>query len=497
MNILFGTDGWRGIIGDDFTFENVRKVVRAIANFLYWPDRKNLDIYQGGLNKINPCPLRTPDKGIIVGYDTRFMSEKFAEAAAQEFAKCGVPVYLDTHPSPSSSISSSILDLETAGGIMITASHNHPYYNGIKFKAEYGGPGTPDIIWQIEKMLKNEPSYYPRSNAPAEIKKLDTDVNYIKKLRNLVDLDRIASARFKIVSDPIYGVSKGLLGKILTDVGIYVEEIRNENNPIFGGYNPEPIGKNMAPLVERVLRSKATIGFSFDGDGDRLGAVDSLGSFLQHHEIFATILWHLVENRKFTGGVATTFSTSKLIESMAKSYGVPLYETPVGFKHITSLMLDKDVLIGGEESGGIGIKHSIPEKDAMTVALLLLEAMAWSGLGIEKIIKKLTKQYGPHYFHRSDISIRNPQEEEAVLNELCKNTPSVFGDVPIDEIYTLDGIKYILKDKSWVLFRLSGTEPVLRIYAEATSHEQAGRMLADGEKIAREAIGKFRNMKGR
>ncbi|MHC9538808.1 MAG: phosphoglucomutase/phosphomannomutase family protein [Vulcanimicrobiota bacterium] len=484
MAITFGTDGWRGIIGDEFTFANIRLVSRAIASFLHWPARRGLDIYKSKAGASYSCPYRKPEDGIVIGYDTRFMSRKFAEVAAEEFLSSDVPVYLASTPSSSPSISFAINDLKASGGIIITASHNSPEYNGIKFKPEYGGSGTPEIMHAIEERISNSGSDLSfNKTAASEIKEFSPHENYTKKVTELVDLERIAGSRFKIISDPIHGANKGLMEQALKGIGIYVEEIRGEPNPMFGGYQPEPIGKNLAPLVERVLRSKAHIGIAFDGDGDRLGAVDSRGRFLNANEIFALILWHLVENRKWSGGITKTFSTSLLIDRMAKKYGLPLYETPIGFKYIAHLMLEKDILIGGEESGGIGIKNHIPEKDAILNSLLLLEAMAYKGQEIAQILEDLLREHGFFHFHRSDLRIVNNEEMESIISRLLNNPPSSIDSLKISDVRTLDGVKYILSDDSWILFRPSGTEPLLRIYVEARSHEIARKILQKGEEL--------------
>ncbi|MDQ7823549.1 MAG: phosphoglucomutase/phosphomannomutase family protein [Candidatus Eremiobacteraeota bacterium] len=484
MGITFGTDGWRGIVADDFTFENIRRVARAIARFLYWQGRKDLDIYKPKKGATYQCPYRHPREGIVVGYDTRFMSRTFAEVAAGEFIKAGIPVYLSSGPSSSPSISTSVDDLKACGAVIITASHNSPEYNGIKFKPEYGGSGTPEVTHAIEKRINGAEEFtLPEAEGEAAIKEFSPHERYTERVVSLIDLERIASSRFKIISDPIYGASRGLLEQALGGIGTYVEEIRGEINPIFGGYNPEPIGKNLAPLVERILRNKADIGFAYDGDGDRLGAVDSRGRFMNSHEVFALILWHLVENRKWSGGVARTFSTSHIIDVMAGRYGLPLYETPIGFKYIAHLMLEKDILLGGEESGGIGVKNHIPEKDAILISLLLLEAMAYKGEGIGSLLEQLMRDHGFFYFHRTDIRITNNDEKESIISRLLNSPPARFIDGKIEDIRTLDGIKYILPGNNWILFRPSGTEPVLRIYVEARSHELAQKILREGEEL--------------
>ncbi len=488
MNISFGTDGWRGIIAQDFTSDNLKKVIRAIANWLYWPGRGELDIYKA-VKENGKSILQDPGNGVVIGYDTRFMSSYFAKLAAEELISCGIPVYLSKTHTSSPALTHAVLEKQAAAGIIITASHNAPHYNGIKYKAEYGGAATSEMTWEIEKLLNTTERFYPFTNGNLPtIQEFSPDKNYLKDICELVDMERIANSRFKIISDPLYGAAIGLMERIFKQIGSYIEEIRNEENPNFGGYDPEPIGKNIAPLVEKVLRSQADIGFSFDGDGDTLGIVDSLGSFIQPHEIFALVLWHLVENRKWTGGIATTFATSRLTKSMAEHYKLPLYETAVGFKHITNLMLINDILIGGEESGGIGIKNSIPDKNAPLIALMALEAMSYAGKGIDEIINELSYNFGTYYFHRTDICFETNEEKEEVMNRLCKKNIKSFDGTKIKDIFTLDGIKYILDDNSWILFRASGTESIFRIYVEATSHQKANRILAECEEITSQLL---------
>ena len=490
MQITFGTDGWRGIIAKDFTLENLTKVTRATANFLYWPGKKNLKIYKT-FSGNGQSIYRGPENGVVIGFDTRFMSGIFAKEIAQEMAACGVPVYLSNSYTPSPALAYAVKEKNAAIGIMVTGSHNPSYYSGIKYKAEYGGTATPEIVSSIEKMIYSSEKYFPdKTDNPATIQEFSPTRPYLKNICDMVDMERIANARFKIISDPIYGCAIGIMERIFRQIGSYIEEIRSDGNPNFGGYNPEPVGRNIAPLVEKVLRSKADIGFAFDGDADTIGLVDSLGSFIQSHEIFALVLWHLVENRKWTGGVATTFSTSRLTESLTKQYEIPIYETPVGFKHITELMLTNDILIGGEESGGIGIKNNIPDKNAALVALLVLEAMAYSGKGIDEIIYDLSSRFGTFCFHRTDIKCETNEEKERIVNYMNARSPSHFDGTKVTDIFTLDGIKYILEDKSWILCRPSGTEPIYRIYVESTSHQKANRILTECESMAAGAITK-------
>lgn len=476
MKISFGTDGWRGKIGCDFTLENLKQVIHAFISWLTSSDRANLNLY-----KNNYSVLRDASAGILIGYDTRFMSEFFAKKAAEEFIQAGIPVWLTDSYVPSPALAYAVKQRKAAGGIIITASHNDPYYNGIKYKPEYGGSATAEIMMSVEQTRRTAKLPPLRLANTPNLEYFSPIDSYIEHLLRHVDMERIANSRFKIISDPIYGSTINLMGKIFNKIGGFVEEIRNEPHPTFGGYTPEPIGRNIAPLVEKVLTTHADIGFSFDGDGDILGIVDSTGSFVQPHSIFAVVLWHLVENRKITGGIATTLATSNLIKSMAENYKIPIYETPVGFKHITQQMLTNDIMIGGEESGGIGVKNNIPDKDAPLIALLVLEAMAYAGKGLDDILHDLSNRFGNYCFHRSDINFDSSEEKKNALISFFKSEPQQFAGLKVKDVISLDGIKYILEDDSWILLRVSGTETKFRIYVEAPNHKQANILLSECE----------------
>ena len=488
MRISFGTEGWRAIIGDFFTFENVKKFAKAVANWLYWPERAKLDIYSKECTKEKSFKYNPPSFGVAIGYDTRFMSNTFAEVVADVISNCGIPVFLSSSFCSSPAVSNYVLKKNLSAGLIITASHNTYEYNGIKFKGEYGGSAISEIKWGIEKMLFSPKDFIPNNTPKAYIKKVCFDDIYAEETVSYVDMERIANARFKIISDSIYGSASGLLRKFFHSAGVFIDEIRNNIDPLFGGYTPEPMVRNIGPLMKKIIKSRADIGFAFDGDADTVGAVDSQGSFLQSYDIMSILLWHLVENRKLEGDVVSSFSSSQLLKQMAKSYGLSYHETPVGFSHITNLMLRHNILIGGEESGGIGVKLGIPDKNGPLVALLLLEAMVYSNKNISEIKSDIVDRFGLYCLHRTDIKFKNNDEKDEVISKFCAKMPSCFADEKIKDVYTLDGIKCILEDDSWILFRPSGTEPVFRIYAEASSHEKSYKILNECESFIKKIL---------
>ena len=488
MRISFGTEGWRAIIGDVFTFDNIKKFAKAVANWLYWSERAKLDIYSKECTEGKSFKYTSPSAGVAIGYDTRFLSDKFAEVVADVISSCGIPVSLSSSFCSSPAVSNYVLKKKLSAGLIITASHNTYEYNGIKFKGEYGGSAISEIKWGIEKMIFSKKSYIPNDIPKAYIKRVSFDELYTEETVSFVDMERIANARFKIISDSIYGSASGLMRKFFHSVGVFIDEIRNNIDPLFGGYTPEPIVRNIGPLMKKILKNRADIGFAFDGDADTVGAVDSQGSFLQSYDIMSILLWHLVENRKLEGDVVSSFSSSQLLKQMANAYGLSYHETPVGFNHITNLMLRHNILIGGEESGGIGIKMGIPDKNGPLVALLLLEAMVYSNKSISEIKSDIVDRFGLYCLHRTDILFKNNDEKDEVISKFCTKMPSSFADEKIKDVYTLDGIKCILEDGSWILFRPSGTEPVFRIYAEASSHEKSYKMLNECESFIKKIL---------
>jgi alpha-D-glucose phosphate-specific phosphoglucomutase len=456
--IKFGTDGWRGVIADDFTYENVRTVARAIARYVVRAEK--------------------PGAGILVGFDTRFGSEQFARVAAETISAAGIPVSLATEACPTPALSLLVRMRDAAGGIQITASHNPYRWNGVKFKASYGSSASPGIVAQIEAELAkvhhhDVPALPPRQDL---IHSLDVRAPYLETLQELVDWDRLRAAKFRFLIDPMHGAGCGLLRDLFGRNAIECEEIRGTRDPLFGGVNPEPIEPHVEALRVALRDGKYDAGFAFDGDADRIGAMDSDGTFITPHQIFSILLWHLAGTRKLTGDVAKTFSTTKMIDKIAATFGRNVWETPIGFKYICDRMLESDILLGGEESGGIGTKLHLPERDATVNALLLAEVMAWHGKHLGELVAMLHSEFGEHYYGRADLNVLDGRKKKAM---------SFFADIkltklldwPITRREDLDGLKLYLGDIGWVMVRASGTENMLRVYAETTRAETTRRVL--------------------
>jgi phosphomannomutase len=464
--IHFGTDGWRGVIAEEFTVANVRKAAYAIARY----------VVRGG----------DPARGVLVGYDTRFASERFARAAAEAVALAGIPVWLSETDCPSPALSLLVRLRGAAGGIMITASHNPYRWNGIKFKASYGSSALPSIVEAIERELRavereGVPALPPR---PALIGSLDVRTPYLETLDRLVDWDRLRDAGMRFVVDPMHGAGHHLLAELLGRHGIACEEIRGNRDPLFGGANPEPIEPHVAALRAAVARTGADAGLALDGDGDRIGAMDRTGQFINAHQCFSILLWHLAGTRRLAGDVAKTFSVTKMIDRIAERFGRKLYEVPIGFKYVCELMLERDILAGGEESGGIGYRFHLPERDATLSGLLLTEVMAWHRKSLGELVATLEAEFGPHRYGRVDLVLR-PGKKEKALEHFASPRLTHFADWPIARRENLDGIKLYLDEIGWVMLRASGTEPMLRIYAETTREETTRGVLEEMAALVR------------
>jgi phosphomannomutase len=456
--IVFGTDGWRGVIAEDFTFENVRKVTTAIARYVVRAERA--------------------ERGVLVGYDTRYGSERFARVAAEAVSATGTPVWFANDACPSPAISLLVRQRGAAGGILITASHNPYRWNGIKYKASYGSSASPAIVAQIEKELETVlrdgvPPLPPRAEL---IQPLDVRAPYLETLDKLVDWDRLRAAKFRFVVDPMHGSARGLLKELFVRHGVACDEIRGMRDPMFGGVNPEPIEPHVEALQRAVREGAYDAGLCADGDGDRIGAVDRTGEFVTPHQIFSLLLWHLAGTRKIPGDVAKTFSSTKLVDKLAAKYGRKLFEVPIGFKYICSLMLERDILLGGEESGGIGTKLHLPERDATVTALLLAEVMAWHGKTLGELVAMLHAEFGEHHYGRVDLELKAGQKEKAIAHFASDKLRRVL-DWRVARKEDMDGIKAYLGDIGWVMVRASGTERMLRIYAETTAPATTRRVL--------------------
>jgi alpha-D-glucose phosphate-specific phosphoglucomutase len=473
MTIYFGTDGWRAVISDTFTFDNLRLVSQAVADLLR-EDNGERELLA------------------VVGFDTRFLSDRYAAEVARVFAGNGIRTLLASTDAPTPAISYAVKHHGAAGGVVITASHNAPRYNGFKLKAHYGGSASSEQSRRVEVHLRDNEERARGPNmmemAVAEqtgmIERFNPAPAYYDHLRSLLDIDLIAKANLRVVADPMYGSGRGAIKAILGGAGCHIREIRGEMNPGFGGIHPEPLAKYLGALVAAIQEEQGIIGLATDGDADRIGAVDGQGRFVDPHRIFALVLRHLVEQRHMTGLVVRTVSTTRMIDRLCRRYGLELIETPVGFNYIAELMINSDVLIGGEESGGISIKGHIPEGDGVLMGLLLLEVMAHTGQPLEALVDDLHADVGPAYYARTDLRLRVPVAKAEMVNRLLADAPDAIGGLRVADVQTRDGVKYLLDDESWLLIRPSGTEPVLRVYAEAREESALPALLGYGERVA-------------
>jgi phosphomannomutase len=469
-SIKFGTDGWRGVIGDDFTFANVRRAAAAVAGYVR--------------------AKKQAERGLVVGYDTRFLSNEFARAAAEVIADAGIPVVLGEQPTPTPAVSLAVVERKAAGGVVITASHNPARWNGFKFKAPYGGSATPAITREIEKRLNSAArSTAARVSRPSggqssmgdrqsAIQLADFRRPYLDWLKTLVRLERVRASGRRFVVDPMFGAARGCLATLFSEAGIPFREIHGEENPLFPGLNPEPIEPHVAGLREAVAAGGYDAGFATDGDGDRLGAIDRTGAYVDSHKIFSILLAHLAGDLGMRGEVVKTFSTTSMVDKLAAKYGLRLHIRPIGFKHVGALMRERDILIGGEESGGIGIKGHLPERDGLLNSLLLAQVMAERGKTLGEMIEELSREFGPHVYGRVDLTVDKALAARAVAHAKHFRGKSIAG-LRATRVETLDGTKLFFGDSAWLLVRASGTENLLRLYAEAPSREQVSGLLEE------------------
>lgn len=467
--IVFGTDGWRAVIADEYTFENVRRCARGVADLL--------------LSK------GIADRGVIVGYDTRFESEAFAAAAAEALAGRGVRAYLCARTEPTPVVSFTILDRKAAGGITITASHNPPIYNGFKVRSDYGGAADPETVAEIEQIIARLPASpvetLPRPQAESEglIVPIEPSDSYLRHLATLVDFDAIRQAGLKVVVDPMYGAGMGWFPRMLGGGTLEIIEINGERNTWFGGINPEPIARNLQKLFATVRAVSANVGLATDGDADRLGVCDEHGQFIDQLRVYSLLALYLLEVRGWRGPIVKTLSTSSMLNKLGEIYGVPVYETAVGFKYVAPKMIETNALIGGEESGGYAFRGHIPERDGILAGLFVLDMMVRLGKSPSQLVEYLFDKVGPHFYDRLDVHF--PADARAsIVARLDRAEPSTVDGAKVARIRRDDGFKVMLADGSWLLIRFSGTEPIMRIYAEAESPERVQSILAAGKVIA-------------
>jgi alpha-D-glucose phosphate-specific phosphoglucomutase len=462
--IKFGTDGWRGVIADDFTFENVRRVAGAIAAYVL----KHED----------------PTSGLIVGYDTRFTSQRAARIVAEVLAGAGIPVKLANDYAPTPAISFAVKQRGAAGGVVVTSSHNPWNWNGVKFKGKFGGSGTPAIMKRIEEELAADAR---PSGQKAVIEEVDLKPAYVEAISRFADLEAITKANFKFAIDSMYGSGRGVLTGIFNHHRIDHVAIRQELNPLFPDINPEPILPHVAMLQQTVLKEACDAGLATDGDADRIGAVAEDGSFVDSHKIFSVLLQWLLERKRWPGEVARAFNTTRMLDRIAAKHGRKLNECPIGFKYIADLMMEREILIGGEESGSIGYSRFLPERDGILNSLLLANVMADQGKPLAQLVADLQREYGPHYYGRRDLHIPEDVKQQAIQRARSDGTKRL-GTYSVLRKEGLDGIKFFLDAptngngaEAWVLFRASGTEPLLRVYAEAASPELVNEILSSAE----------------
>ncbi|MCA1953895.1 MAG: phosphoglucomutase/phosphomannomutase family protein [Anaerolinea sp.] len=482
MPIHFGTDGWRAVISDTFTFDNLRMVTQAIADALAnetWNNGAALE------QTIDP-------RRVVVGFDTRFLSDRYASEVARVLAANGFTVYLSQADAPTPVISYAVHNLNAAAGVMITASHNAPRYNGVKLKAASGSSASPEQCRRVEIYLNDNESQargpnlmdFEIARQNGLIRRFNPLTAYQEHLRTLIDFDLIAENPQRIVVDSMYGSGRGVIRGILQGTGCEVTEIRGEMNPGFGGIHPEPIARYLGALTGAIGTGAGNWGVATDGDADRIGAMDERGNFVDPHKIMALTLRYLVEKRGWRGAAVRTVSTTRMIDRLAQRYGLPIYETPVGFNHIADYMIKEDVLIGGEESGGISFKGHIPEGDGILMGLILIEMVAAAQTSLYELVQNLLEEVGPAFYERTDLRLRHPVAKDKMTQRLIDQAPTQIGGEQVLKVSAMDGVKYILADDSWLLIRPSGTEPVLRVYAEGRSPEMVKALLNYGNEIA-------------
>ncbi len=460
--IKFGTDGWRGILAEDFTFDNVRLVARAAGRY----------VLAHGM----------AEKGLVVAYDTRFLSERFAGETAELLASMGIPVYLTRRPTPTPVAAYAILLYRAAGAVVFTASHNPPEYNGFKFIPHYAGPALPHITAEIEDNIRAILAGGDKTPAggtgAAEITGIDPYPDYARHLSTLVDLAAIGRAGLKVVVDPMYGAGAGYLEDILAGAGAEVESIHSYRDPLFGGTLPEPAAKSLAELSSRVAQSGADLGLALDGDADRFGIVDRGGSYVSPNRFLPVLLHHLLAARGMRGPVARTVATTHLLDTLAAACGLEVFETPVGFKYIGQCLLERGAVLGGEESGGLSVRGHVPEKDGILAGLLAAEMVAVHRKSILGLLGEIHERFGRAVSERVDVHT-SLEEKERVLALLKTLRPDELAGKKVARAVTVDGLKLVLEGGAWVLVRPSGTEPLFRVYTEAPSEEEMAAVQKD------------------
>ncbi len=481
-DISFGTDGWRGVIADDYTYENLGRVAEATASYLKSSDCRKLEIYdQWG------TPYRSSDDGVVVGYDGRFASEDFALYVARVLIESGVPACVSKTMVPTPALAFAVREMDAAVGVMITASHNPPEYNGFKVKIESGASAPPVVTDMIEANL---PDDAPDVDSNLEVDRVDISSSYVDALGEIVDEDKLTKNQVMAVIDSMYGSAQGFTGKVLEEFGVPYVEVRGEFNPSFKGVRPEPLEEYLDPLKEEIAEQKKEndipiIGVVTDGDGDRVSAMAEDSSFIDAHRTYALLMRYLIEEKGWEGKAVKNFPLTDMIFKIGKKHGRDVIETPVGFKFIAEKMVKEDVLIGGEESGGIGLKNHIPDRDGILCSLLLIEMVAQSGKRPSELVDDMMEEFGGHYYLRKDIHLEARKEVEKKSTE---DPPKSIGSHQVKNVKRTDGVKLRFED-GWLLIRASGTEPLLRLYCEMGEPSKVDQVLSKAEKYARNLAG--------
>lgn len=467
--IKFGTDGWRAVIAEDFTIGNVERVAQAAAD--YW----------------DAHPVPGTGREVIVGYDRRFMSNEFAARTAEVLAGNGFRVVLTPEPTPTPSVSYAVKSRDAVGGVMITASHNPPIFNGFKLKSHHGGSADSEVCLAVEGCLDRRPiRSVELARGIKEKRVLVKDVRpaHYAALKRLVDFRAIAKSSARFAHEALFGVGAYCFDEILSGTSCLVTTLNGAHDPFFGGINPEPIERNYARSAAWLKKHPHDICLVTDGDADRVGGMDGRGRYLSTHQLICLLLHHFVENRRASGRVVKALTTTSMVDKMCAHYGLELTETGVGFKYIASEMIKGGVMLGAEESGGIGFQGHIPERDGIAAGLMLLEMLAIRRVPVVRLIASLVKEYGPHHYGRIDTHF--PLEKRAALMEILKQSPPAkLLRSPVFEMRTYDGVKFIARDTSWLMIRGSGTEPILRIYAEGRSVADVPKLLRLGVRLTR------------
>ena len=471
--IKFGTDGWRAVIADDYTFANVRIAAEAIAAYVHAKE--------------------DPTKGLAIGYDTRFGSKRFARACAEVVAATGIPVQIADRITPTPALSYAVRARGMSGGIMITSSHNPAQWNGVKYKGWYGGSGKPSMIAEIESRLGQPVA---RAAQPAAIEEVDFLPDYLASIESFTSLDALANSGMKFGIDSMYGAGGTIISEIFTRLGVAHVQIHGNVDPLFPGINPEPIEPHIRELGEVVVANGCQAGLCTDGDADRIGAADEHGEFVDPHKIFCVLLsWVLKRHNDWPGAVTRAFNTTKMLDRICLKHGRELIEHGIGFKYVCDYMLEREILMGGEESGGIGFQRHLPERDGLLNSLLLAEVMAEEGKTLGQLVADLQEEYGEHQYGRIDLDLPEEIKDGVIARALALHPGDpVFAGMPIHSQDTLDGVKFYLDNpdamtkpkaaETWLLLRTSGTEPLLRIYTESCSKEAVATLLESAREFA-------------